>query len=113
MRLPSKDLQAINEAYQGSVLNENNAAVLYFSPTPGHVKQYKAGDEFFIKGLKGIDSGTIIDIDAAKGEVHMTDDGEGWTVSVKELNDAAGMPRAFYIKAGEEGGAGRFAHGLN
>jgi len=115
MRLHSKDLQAINEAYQGSILNENKSDVLYFSPTPGRIDEFKVGDEFFIKGLKGIDSGTIVGIDAAKGEIDMTDDGEGWTVSIKELNDAAGMPRAFYIKAGEMGGAGarRFTPGLN
>ena len=88
-----------NESYRGSVLKENKSPVLYFSPTPGNIKRYKVGDEFFIRGLSGIEGGTIVGIDAAKDEVHMTDDGEGWTVSVKELNDAAGMPRAFYIKA--------------
>jgi hypothetical protein len=105
MKLHSKDLQAISEAYQGSVLKESKD-VLYFSPTPGHMKQFNVGDDFFIKGLKGIDSGTIIAIDGATGDVDMRDGEEGWTVNVKELNAAAGLPRAFYIQ-------GRPIHGLN
>jgi hypothetical protein len=102
MRLPHKDIQSINEAYQGSVLNENRSDVLYFSPTPGRINKYRVGDEFYIRGLKGIDSGTIISINGSTGEINMTDDGEGWTVTVDELNDAAGI-RLFYIRPDNAG----------
>lgn len=107
MRLHSKDLQAICEAYQGSILKESRD-VLYFSPTPGHMEQFKVGDDFYIQGLKGIDSGTILAINGATGDIDMRDGAEGWTVNVKELNAAAGLPRAFYIQANE-----RPVHGLN
>lgn len=109
MRLHSNDLQAICEAYQGSILKENKE-VLYFSPTPGHMKQFKVGDDFYIQGLQGIDSGTILAINGATGEIDMRDGQEGFTVTLKELNDAAGLPRAFYIRAGE---SNRPVHGLN
>ena len=102
MRLPHKDIQSINEAYQGSVLNENRSDVLYFSPTPGRINKYRVGDEFYIRGLKGIDSGTIISIDGLRGEINMTDDGEGWTVTIEDLNDAAGS-RSFYIRPDNAG----------
>jgi len=86
MRLPSKDLQAINEAYNGSVLNEYNVVqqntVPYIDNGMMVVKDLNVGDEVSIRdGFD--DDGTIVYIDGDKQMLYIYNDKdkEGWTVT--------------------------------